>query len=269
MELSFHSQVASGEASLADVLPVMAEAGMMRVESRSRGIDWTSADRHHSRRETAAALAATGVKLHTVHSPFGPDVDWCASDAGAARAAQAIMEYVIPTSAELGARLAVIHPSRGDETETPDEMRARVQAGLEKLLPMAEAAGIHLALENMPWSEQSAAQLAPLIREVGSPRLGACLDTGHANMGEGVTEAAAAFGSAIKHLHIHDNHGKSDEHLIPPNGTVDWPAFCAALKKTAFSGPLNFELRPAEEQGLSLRETREHLEEFFAGSWGA
>ncbi len=268
MQLSFHSQVASGQASLAEVLPLMADAGMLKVESRSRAIDWFSADRDASRQRTAEALAATGVELHAVHSPFGPDVDWCAPDGEAARAGQAIMRYVIPTAAELGAGIVVIHPSRGAEGEAAEQMWARVRGGLETLLPLAEANGVVLALENMPWKEQNAQQLAPLIDDLASARLVACLDAGHANIAEGVVEAARAFGRQLGHLHLHDNHGESDEHLIPPNGTIDWPAVCAALRELDFAGPLNFEVRAAANQGMSLRETREHLERFFGGLWG-
>jgi sugar phosphate isomerase/epimerase len=267
MELSFHSQIASGKASLAEVLALMADAGMMKVESRSRAIDWFSADRDASRRRTAEALATTGVELHAVHSPFGPDADWCAADPAAAESGVEVMEYVIPTAAELGAGIVVIHPSRGAEGESADRMRARVEAGLEKLLASAERDGVRLALENMPWKEQNAQQLAPVIDDLASTRLVACLDTGHANMAEGAEEAARAFGRKLGHLHLHDNHGESDEHLIPPNGTIDWAAVCSALQELEFAGPLNFEVRPAANQGMSLRETREHLERFVADLW--
>lgn len=267
MELSFHSQVASGKAPLAEVLPLMADAGMMKVESRSRAIEWFSADRAASRQRTAEALAATGVELHAVHSPFGPDADWCAADQAAANSGVEVMGYVIPTAAELGASIVVIHPSRGAEGESADEMRSRVQAGLETLLPMAEANNVVLSLENMPWKEQNAQQLAPLIDGLASAHLVGCLDTGHANIAEGAEEAARAFGRKLGHLHLHDNHGDSDEHLIPPNGTIDWPALCSVLQELGFGGPLNFEVRPAENQGMSLRETREHLARFFEALW--
>ncbi len=269
MEFSFHSQVASGKASLAEVLPLMADAGMMKVESRSRAIDWFSADRDAARQRVLEALAETGAELYAVHSPFGPDADWCAPDRAIADAGADVMGYVIPTAAELGASIVVIHPSRGEPGETPAQMRARVRAGLEQLLPLAETAGVKLALENMPWKEQTSQRLAPLIRKIASNHLVACLDAGHANIAEGAVEAVHAFGALIGHLHLHDNHGESDEHLIPPNGTIDWPAFCVALDETGFAAPLNFEVRPAVNQGLSLREAREHLERFFGSLWAA
>jgi len=269
MELSFHSQVASGKAPLAEVLPLMAEAGMMKVESRSRAIEWFSADRDASRQCVAEALAKTGAELHAVHAPFGPDADWCAPDQAAADTGADVMRYVIPAAAELGASIVVIHPSRGEPGETDQQMRERVGTGLERLLRIAEVADVHLALENMPWLEQTAQRLVPLIREVASDHLVACLDTGHANMAEGVVEAVRAFRPFLGHLHIHDNHGEADEHLIPPNGTVDWPSFCAALAETGFAGPLNFEVRPAANRGMSLRGTREHLERFFGSLWGS
>ena len=263
MELSFHTQVAGGGLTVAEAVGPMAEAGMLKVESRSRAIDWLGADRGESVRETAEALGATGVELYAVHSPFGDDVDWCSADRRAAGEAQDAMRFIVAASADLGATVVTIHPSRGPEGESPQAMIGRVSNGLEALLPAAEAAGVELALENMPWAGQAATDLVSTIAALDSPALVACLDTGHANMVGGVTESLLAFGNHLGHLHIHDNHGSSDEHLTPPNGTVDWPGFVAGLREVAFQGPLNFELRPAADQGMTLLQTREHLERMF------
>lgn len=263
MELSFHTQVAGRGFTVAEAVGPMADAGMLKVESRSRAIDWLGAERRESVRETAAALKATGVELYAVHSPFGDDVDWCSHVPCAAGEAQEAMRFVIAASADLGATVVTIHPSRGPEGESAQTMAGRVRGGLEALLPAAGSAEVKLALENMPWAGQAATDLVPIIAGLGSPSLVACLDTGHAHMVGGVTESLLAFGVHLGHLHIHDNHGSADEHLTPPNGTVDWPGFITALREAAFQGPLNFELRPAADQGMTLLQTREHLGRMF------
>ena len=42
-------------------------------------------------------------------------------------------------------------------------------------------------------------------------------------------------------LHLHDNNGKTDQHLLPFEGSVNWGLFMQQLNKTAFSGSLMLE----------------------------
>ena len=42
--------------------------------------------------------------------------------------------------------------------------------------------------------------------------------------------------------HVHDNRGRTDDHLVPFDGTIDWPAALMALSKVGYTGPLVFEL---------------------------
>ncbi len=59
-----------------------------------------------------------------------------------------------------------------------------------------------------------------------------CIDTGHTHLFgiQTTAELIERFAPHISHFHIHDNHGKTDEHLIPGEGTIDWPAVHNALQ---------------------------------------
>jgi len=39
-----------------------------------------------------------------------------------------------------------------------------------------------------------------------------------------------ALGPRIRHLHLHDNDGSSDQHYATGEGTIDWPLLLAALR---------------------------------------
>jgi sugar phosphate isomerase/epimerase len=43
-------------------------------------------------------------------------------------------------------------------------------------------------------------------------------------------------------VHMHDNHGQSDEHLIPFRGTFDWPAFAKVLAGSPYKPPYLLEI---------------------------
>ncbi len=69
-----------------------------------------------------------------------------------------------------------------------------------------------------------------------SPWFGWCFDTGHAHCcgyGPDVLKKCAV---APLSLHIQDNNGGGDEHLIPGDGTIDWPQTLAVLREIGYLG---------------------------------
>jgi protein FrlC len=82
-----------------------------------------------------------------------------------------------------------------------------------------------------------------MIDEIGSERLGILLDTGHANVnGEDLAAAVRSLKDVPLHIHIDDNHGDSDAHLVPGEGTIDFQPFVQALKEIDYQGFVSGEL---------------------------
>ena len=50
------------------------------------------------------------------------------------------------------------------------------------------------------------------------------------------------LGDRAKVLHIQDNRGALDDHLIPTRGIIDWKAFATTLGEVGYSGTFNFEV---------------------------
>ncbi len=129
--------------------------------------------------------------------------------------------------------------------DDPVVTRALNYKVFEELLPVAEQEGVTLALENMPCRgipTCTPEELCDYIDMMDSPRLVACLNTGHANItGIDCGDFARALGHRLKVLHIHDNDGKSDQHITPYFGTVNWESFMQGLKDVGFDGRLSLE----------------------------
>lgn len=82
-----------------------------------------------------------------------------------------------------------------------------------------------------------------MIEDIGSGRLGILLDTGHANInGENLAEVVTQLKDVPLHIHIDDNHGDGDAHLIPGEGNIDFVPFAEALKKIGYQGFVSAEL---------------------------
>lgn len=124
----------------------------------------------------------------------------------------------------------------------------------KQLLPVMEETGVGIALENLVDPQQSrdgessrnysseTYELIELIDTLDHPLVGACWDTGHANL-QGLDQGAALkdLGKHLKALHINDNNGKKDEHLLPYQGTVDWEAVTNALSMIGYEGDFTYE----------------------------
>lgn len=127
---------------------------------------------------------------------------------------------------------------------------ARIKA-LKILCNHIKGSDAFICMENLSRFTTNAEELKTLINAVGSDRLAICLDTGHLHMcGLSQSDFIEQSGKLLKALHIADNEGKSDQHLMPHGrGSIDWDNFTAALAKSSYDGVLNFEI-PGETHNI-------------------
>ena len=135
---------------------------------------------------------------------------------------------------------------RGSSPAEIQEVRVRV---LNTLTDHLRGTDMVLCLENMA-DMQDAQPLLDLIRAAGGSHLGICLDTGHLNLAAGGDQATFVrqAGPHLKALHIADNEGKTDQHMMPyGRGTVDWSGLLAELKRASCRALFNLEI-PGENR---------------------
>lgn len=86
--------------------------------------------------------------------------------------------------------------------------------------------------------------------EAGKECFGFCLDTGHIHLLRSrFFLYMPILGKRIKALHIHDNDGAEDEHLMPYVGTVNWKEFLNTLAYIGYEGDLSFETFAQTKKG--------------------
>jgi sugar phosphate isomerase/epimerase len=152
---------------------------------------------------------------------------------------------------EIGCHLAVMHPYFH-----PENRRATFEGNLrliDRIMPSLEKYDVKLALENiwgMGYADVGVSRgedILALIKAVGSERVGACIDTGHANIFRlDIAAMARLYGDKLFALHINGNAGQ-DEHVIPYSMSgwcerMDFYGFSAALKEIGFKGYYNLEI---------------------------
>ena len=104
--------------------------------------------------------------------------------------------------------------------------------------------GLTLCVENV--METSPDALRQVAEQVNDPRLRICFDVGHAFCQSGeLAPWLDALAPYISHVHLHNNHGSSDEHLGLPDGTLDMAAVIRQLEALAPQATYTLEVRSA------------------------
>lgn len=216
----------------------------------------THFDYHNTNRiaDLQGWLAEARLDLHSVHAPvgesyangrWGPRLSLASPDKHAREVAVAEAEWALHIARRIPYRLLVVHLGVPRTPQSPpgENSRDGARRSLEALTRIAEPLGVTLAVEVMPNDLSRAAALVHFIETVaeGLP-LGICLDFGHAHMGGDLVDAIETVSEHLIAAHIHDNRGRSDDHQLPFDGTIDWAAALTAIQKVGYDGPLTFEV---------------------------
>lgn len=155
----------------------------------------------------------------------------------------------------------VVHPvfrdKDGNVFENADEFIERNVREIRPLLEYAEANDVVILSENLLWGASAdPAVIGRLVQEVRSPWFGWCYDTGHAHCCGFDSEVLTKIPVVPLSLHIQDNCGKDDSHLIPGDGTIEWDKFLRVLKRIHYRGDFVLE---AHHQSLECEDNKRHL----------
>ena len=184
-----------------------------------------------------------GIRLVQAHSPMGtpltdPDGRFLADTL---RCVDACGAWGIPN--------LVVHSGYVRGMSREDTLAANREF-FRPLLKRAEQYGVNILVENfnrmcidgMYWID-NATDLLALIELVDHPLFHAVWDAGHANMQEMPQDTELRLlGGHVRALHIQDNGGDRDAHLLPFLGTMNLDAVMHGLLDIGYNGYFTFEV---------------------------
>lgn len=168
----------------------------------------------------------------TFHAPF-MDLNPGAVDERVREITAFRFEQVFKLVPHFQPRSIVFHPGydRWRYDDDVDLWRKNSLLTWEPLVKKAQALGVKIALENV--FEENPEPLRKILEEINSPFLGYCMDAGHGNLFSEVplVNWVEILGSRLLEIHLHDNHGKADDHLPLGQGSIDFPALFSLLRE--------------------------------------
>ncbi len=161
----------------------------------------------------------------------------------------------------------VVHPCCCADKEREKEVNL---AMYRRMIPFGKQYGVKLCLENLFRTENGRAvasacseaaeavwYIDTLNAEAGEEIFGFCFDVGHAKItGRNIRQELRTLGHRLTILHIHENDGLWDRHLIPYTqdgggagaSREDWEGMIQGLRDIQYQGTLNFETFAANDR---------------------
>jgi sugar phosphate isomerase/epimerase len=207
-------------------------------------------------------LGEAGLSLHAIHAPAESSLASTNPDVRASAVAET--ERALHIARRIETKVLIVHVgtprwmSKGPGTES----RVAARRSLEELAATAGPLGVRLALEVIPNELSRAGSLVHFIEhDLEDLDVGVCLDCGHAHLDGDLLDAIDTVSEHLLAVEIHDNHRRTDDHLVPFEGTIDWPAALTAARKIGYEDTLVFELRPRGASRDALKKARQAREQ--------
>jgi sugar phosphate isomerase/epimerase len=213
-----------------------------------------------------------------VHAPIAEAVrrgemvvPYSTASGDGARRAVAVQEAkaALGLAARIPFRYLVLHLGVPVGTHPPanDNQPAAARRSLEEIADAAQAVGVRVAVEVIPNALSTPAALVRLIEDdIEEFDAGICLDYGHAHLMGDLGEAIEEVSGHLLTTHVHDNRRRTDDHLPPFAGSIDWDVAMMETQKIGYDGVLMFEVpTPARARRAAAlrRSARERLESTF------
>lgn len=203
--------------------------------------------------------------IPTYHGP-AHDIDITSVNPGIRKESLKQNKEAINIASFLGSDIIVIHMGSyypGDKEGT-ENGKDRLYKSLDYLLPYAEKNNITIALENYPVGENAIfnkpEEVLNILNDFSTEYLKLTLDIGHANLTNiSPLHYIKTLGDEIVHLHLSDNFGKEDQHLVPGEGEINYLEIIKILKEISFDKVGIFEIWAPKNTDQALMNSKDYI----------
>jgi sugar phosphate isomerase/epimerase len=221
-------------------------------------------------------LAEVGLTLRSIHAPtaesfmggrWSGSLSLASADPDIRAYTVGECERALHIARRIPTPVFVAHLGVPRTQRTPNgDSRAAARHSIEELVRMADPLGVKIALEIIPNELSRAGSIVHFIED-DLDGVGICLDIGHAHIDGDVIDAVETVAEHLIATHVNDNGGRTDDHLLPFEGTIDWAGALLAVQKVGYDGPFMFEVVPkgsTKETLARAQKARQRIEQIMA-----
>lgn len=184
--------------------------------------------------ETASYARERELYVSNAHLPFkNINCIWEEGDAGDIITDEHCR--LVKRCGELNIPTVVYHVS---STYTPPPYNEKGIERIKRVVAAAEESRVDIAFENLRRIDY----LRYVYDNVTSERAKFCFDCGHHNYLCPELDLFEMFGDKLVAVHLHDNFGDYDWHMLPFDAKVDYEMVVNGLNKVGYEGPISLEV---------------------------
>lgn len=196
-----------------------------------------------------------GLSIENVHFPYS-DINFLWEDTINGRDYEQYIINLIKECSDFNIKTAVLHLLRGYKR------LSKSKVGLDRLkniVSTAQQADVKIAFENLVFSDY----LDFVFENISSEHMGVCYDSGHQNCFTPNRNILQHYSEKIIAVHLHDNDGINDLHMIPFDGSINWHRAMKDLKSSCFNSALTLELDMGRYEGYKTLSPMQFLEKAY------
>lgn len=197
-------------------------------------VQWYDSPWEISQEEQLAYIGNAGLNVIFAHLGYQNINDIWREDEAGDRLVERYMND-IANCRKNGIPMVVIHVSSKSKAPAYGETGI---GRLKRLAGYAESMNMKIAFEN----NKIKGYPDYVLENLTGANVGLCFDVGHWHAHFNDELDFEKFRNRIFAVHLHDNFGKDDEHLMPFDGTVDWHYAMSKIADCGYDGPITLEI---------------------------
>ncbi len=205
---------------------------------------WWGKNGDSSRPQRVLLAENYGLQIENVHAS-SDHLNRIWTDGSEGDAVISELSREIEDCSAFGIKTIILHLTNGD---IPPPITEIGRKRIEKMIGLAERRKVQIAFENV----RSAMPIRYILDTYTTPCVGLCYDIGHEHKWTPGIDWLDLYSDRIFAVHLHDNNGDTDSHLVPFDGNINWNEKIKALAVSSYQGAVAIE---SEYHASSLYET--------------
>lgn len=171
--------------------------------------------------QALSLVRTSGLNVHSIHGPFH-GIHIGSDDPEKVKETENVITRTIEFCHELESEYIVVHPNTCNFQQMNEIAENYTKELFQNLADRAQRLGVRILVENLPYAPFPYNSMSGLIDMFPDPRIGLCLDIGHAFLnGFSVIDEIDIAAPRLYSCHVSNNDGKNDSHSNIYDGLIE------------------------------------------------
>lgn len=244
---------------LETVMPMVKKAGFDILSLMGIGEEGSLFLTTHGRTLIKKMCNDYGVKIDSIHAPIAHNIDVSSLDADVRQYSVDLVKKTIDACIDIGCKIVCLHLSNDFRDPELDKRIEASHESLRYLVPYATQHGVSIAIENL-FRQNSLVLFDHMLMQFQEKNVGVCYDSSHAQIAGDLLGILERYKERIIAVHISDNRGQTDDHVLPYEGIIDWNTFARHFARINYAGTFLLEV---DMKNSSYKEPTGFLDEAY------